>query len=209
MHLGCIEEAASTGSAAEAEPGGLLGLLELGDGGRTVHHVSDEVDLVSDLDLFQHGRVFDAEGHGHAGHAEVLQRAMLDGQHAGCRVDLLDLAIGHFGGCRHGFHVASGHLHGFGLCERSREDCQRGNQGESGFHVISFEFQIGGGVLAAQDRQGPRIAKAKRVSVQRHGVICGRKLRARWRSPNAGGVEGAYGEYEGGILRCRGYRRGK
>src|SRR3954451_13087808 len=53
-----------------------------------------ELDLVADLHLPEHRGILDAEGHGHADvHAEVLDRAVLEGDLAGGLVDLSDFAL--------------------------------------------------------------------------------------------------------------------
>ena len=46
---------------------------------RTIHFFGDEFNLVSGFDLVQHRRIFDAKYHRHAGHIEIGQRAMFDG----------------------------------------------------------------------------------------------------------------------------------
>src|SRR6476646_6899972 len=53
-----------------------------------------ELDLVADLHLLEHRGVLDAEGHGHANvHAEIPDRAVLEGDLAGGLVDLPDFAL--------------------------------------------------------------------------------------------------------------------
>src|SRR5204862_6710245 len=61
-----------------------------------------ELDLIADLHLPEHRGVLDAKGHGHTDvHAEVLNRAVLEGDLAGGLVTLSDFALDSvaFGGC--------------------------------------------------------------------------------------------------------------
>ena len=58
--------------------------FELRDGELAVDLLGLEADLVAGLDLVQHGLVLHLEDHRHAGHVEVLQRAVLERELPGC-----------------------------------------------------------------------------------------------------------------------------
>jgi outer membrane protein, multidrug efflux system len=81
-----------------ADAGGLVRGLDVRHDDGPVHPVGGEAHLVAGLQRVQHGRILDLEDHGHAGHAEVLDLAVLDRQLLGFLVDLAHFAVGHVGG---------------------------------------------------------------------------------------------------------------
>jgi len=90
---------------------------------------------VASFHLVEHCRVLHLERHGHARHAEVIQRAVLDRQLAGVLIDLLDFALGQCVGVllRSSSHggvlavVAHIHLRGcIGCCQRETGGYEEG-----------------------------------------------------------------------------------
>mmetsp|Transcript_5433 Transcript_5433/g.20733 ORF Transcript_5433/g.20733 Transcript_5433/m.20733 type:complete len:587 (-) Transcript_5433:1278-3038(-) len=95
----------------------LLYGFDRGDDDGAFRLLGGEHHLVAGLDLVQQRRVLDLEDHGHAGHVQVLDVAVLQGDLPGFLVDLAHFAFGHRGG--HTGHVHAAHLaviHRLGVC---------------------------------------------------------------------------------------------
>ena len=79
---------------------GLFGRLNVSDNDSGARLLSFKLNFVPGFDLVQHRNIFDAEHHGHAGHVQVFNRTMFQGDFFVFLVDLAHFAVSHVCCCR-------------------------------------------------------------------------------------------------------------